>query len=58
MAKSKQPAIPHEETLEELLDKVSTARKELLIIERSLERLRSDITKSQKRKDGSGKGAK
>jgi predicted nucleic acid-binding Zn-ribbon protein len=40
-----------EETLEALLDKVANAREELVSIERSLERLRSDIAKSQKRKN-------
>jgi predicted nucleic acid-binding Zn-ribbon protein len=42
-----------EETLEELLDKVSKTREDLVSIERSLERLRADISASQK-KDGVG----
>jgi hypothetical protein len=46
---------PPEETLEVLLDRVSNAREELVAIERTLERLRSDIAKAQKRKDGPGK---
>jgi predicted nucleic acid-binding Zn-ribbon protein len=54
MAKSKQPLSQHEETLDNLLDKVSNAREELVTIERTLERLRSDISKMQKRRDGSG----
>jgi hypothetical protein len=49
MAKSKQPS-PPEKTLEELLDKVSNAREDLLTIERSLERLRDDIAKDRKPK--------
>jgi hypothetical protein len=53
MAKS-QP-IPPEETLDHLLDRVSNTREELVAIERTLERLRTDIAKSQKRIDGSGK---
>jgi hypothetical protein len=55
MAKSKQPTGPQEETLDNLLDKVSNAREDLLTIERTLERLRSDISKMQKPRDGSGK---
>jgi predicted nucleic acid-binding Zn-ribbon protein len=55
MAKSRQPSSPHEETLDDLLDKVSNAREELVTIERTLERLRSDISKMQKQRDGSGK---
>src|SRR5216683_3143021 len=55
MAKSKQPTSPHEQTLDDLLDRVSNAREELLTIERTLERLRSDITKMQKNRGGSGK---
>ena len=35
-----------EETLEELLDKVSNAREELVAIERTLERLKDDIAKA------------
>jgi hypothetical protein len=54
MAKSKQPS-SHEETLDELLDIVANAREELVAVERRLETLRTDIAKSQKRKDGSGK---
>ena len=50
MAKSKQPTSPFEETLDNLLDKVSNAREELVAVERTLERLRSDITKLDKRK--------
>src|SRR2546426_8850952 len=38
---------PPEETLELLLDRVSNAREELVAIERTLERLRSDIAKAQ-----------
>jgi hypothetical protein len=53
MAKSKPLSRP-EATLEELLDKVSNAREELVAVERTLERLRADITKSQKQKSGSG----
>ena len=52
MAKSKQ-LNPTEETLEELLDKVSKAGEELIAIERTLERLRSDINILQKVKEGS-----
>jgi hypothetical protein len=56
MAKSKQPPRPpSEKILDELLDKVSNAREELIAIERTLERLRADIAKSQKQKNGSGK---
>jgi hypothetical protein len=55
MAKSKQPAGPHEKTLDNLLDKVSNAREDLLTIERTLERLRSDISKIQKQRAGSDK---
>jgi hypothetical protein len=54
MAKSKPLSRP-EATLEELLDKVSNAREELVAVERTLERLRADIIKSQKQKNGSGK---
>jgi hypothetical protein len=50
MAKSKQPSSPPEETLDNLLDRVSNAREELVAVERTLERLRSDITKLDKRK--------
>jgi hypothetical protein len=55
MTKSKQPLSPHEETLDNLLDKVSNAREELVTIERTLERLRSDISKMQTQRHGSGK---
>ena len=55
MAKSKQPLSPHEQTLDDLLDRISNAREELLTIERTLERLRSDISKMQKNRGGSGK---
>ena len=44
-----------EETLEELLDKVSNAREELVAIERTLERLKDDIAKAQKQNNGSRK---
>jgi hypothetical protein len=54
MAKSKQPPTPSD-TLEELLDRVSNTREELTAIERTLERLRADIAKSQNKKSGSGK---
>lgn len=54
MPASKQPS-PHEKTLEELLDRVSNAREELVAIERALERLRADIAKNQKPENGSGK---
>jgi hypothetical protein len=49
MAPSKQPNSP-DKTLDELLDRVSIAREELVAIERTLERLRSDIAKAQKPK--------
>jgi len=52
MAKSKQPS-SSEKTLEDLLDKVSNAREDLLTIERSLERLRDDIAKDRKPKNDS-----
>jgi phage shock protein A len=56
MVKSKQPPdTSHEQTLEELLDKVGNTREELVAIERSLERLRADIAKTNKQKNGSGK---
>jgi hypothetical protein len=54
MAKPKQPPAP-EETLEELLDRVSDARETLVSVERTLERLRSDITALDKRKSTSRK---
>ena len=52
MPKSKPPILP-EQTLEQLLDTVSNAREELVSIERTLERLRSDIANSQKPIGGS-----
>jgi hypothetical protein len=55
MAKSRHPTSAPEETLDNLLDRVSNAREELLTIERTLERLRSDIAKMQKNRGGSGK---
>jgi cell division septum initiation protein DivIVA len=55
MAKSKQPPLVAKETLDQLLDKVSNAREELVAIERTLERLRSEITALEKRKIGSRK---
>jgi len=39
-----------EETLQHLLDKVSKTREDLIHIERSLERLRADISASQTKK--------
>ncbi len=51
MAKSKHPPSP-EETLDKLLDKVSDARESLVSIERTLERLRSNITALDKPKNG------
>jgi hypothetical protein len=54
MAKSKQPPNPSD-TLEELLDRVSSAREELVAFERNLERLRVDIAKVQRQKDGADK---
>jgi len=48
MAKTK--INPAEQTLEVLLDKVANTREELLGIERTLERLRADISKSEKQK--------
>jgi hypothetical protein len=39
---------PAEDTLETLLDKVCNAREQLLAVERSLERLRAEITKTVK----------
>ena len=50
MAKPKQPLSTPEDTLETLLDRVSNAREELVAIERTLERLRSDISTLQKKK--------
>jgi predicted nucleic acid-binding Zn-ribbon protein len=55
MAKLKSALTPPEETLEQLLDKVSNAREELVAIERTLERLKADIAKVQNQKDGAGK---
>jgi hypothetical protein len=55
MGKSNQPPTPSEQTLEVLLDKVAIAREQLTSIERTVERLRADITKGQKQKDGAGK---
>ena len=53
MARSKdQAGLSPEQTLEELLDRVSNAREELVAIENALERLRADITKTQKQKAG------
>jgi len=46
---------PPQETLDNLLDRVSTAREELVAVERALERLRSDITKLDNRKGESRK---
>jgi hypothetical protein len=46
---SKPKVQPPEQTLETLLDKVAVVREELVAIERALERLGDDITKSQKR---------
>jgi hypothetical protein len=54
MPKPKQPPSASD-TLEEPLDRVSNAREELVAIERNLERLKGDIAKLQKQKDGSGK---
>jgi hypothetical protein len=50
MANPKQPSSPPEQTLDDLLDKVSNAREDLLSVKRSLERLRSEIGKLQKLK--------
>jgi len=55
MAKSKQPTSPPEQTLDTLLDRVSNAREELVAVERTLERLRSDITKLDERRGESRK---
>jgi hypothetical protein len=43
MVKSEEPFSGSEETLDELLHRVSNAREELLSIERSLERLKGDV---------------
>ena len=53
MAKPKPPSSA-EQTLEQLLDKVSNAREELVTVERTLERLKADIAKAQKN-NGSSK---
>jgi len=45
-----------EETLQHLLDKVSKTREDLVHVERSLERLRADISASQKKKLSDKKG--
>jgi hypothetical protein len=45
----------HEDSIENLLDKLSGMREELLSIERSLERLQADASDLPKRKDRSGK---
>jgi ABC-type sugar transport system ATPase subunit len=50
MAKTKETVIAPEKTLEELLDTVFIAREDLLTIEKTLERLRADISKVQKQK--------
>jgi ABC-type sugar transport system ATPase subunit len=50
MAKTKETVIAPEKTLEELLDRVFIAREDLLTIEKTLERLRADISKVQKQK--------
>jgi hypothetical protein len=50
MAKPKQPLSTPEDTLEILVDRVSNARAELVAIERTLERLRSDVTNLEKQK--------
>ena len=55
MAKPKPSLARPEETLEALLDKVSNAREELIAVEKTLERLRADITKAQKPTKGSAK---
>jgi len=52
MATSNQPG--PEDTLEQLLDRVSNARDELDALERTLERLRADIFKT-KQKNSPGK---
>ena len=54
MAKPKPLLSTPEDTLETLLDRVSNAREELVAIERTLERLRSDVSKLHNKKDGSG----
>jgi hypothetical protein len=53
VAKPKPPSSA-EQTLEQLLDKVSNAREELVTVERTLERLKADIAKAQKN-NGSSK---
>jgi hypothetical protein len=51
-----EPSPPHQPdmTLEKALDQVGIAREQLVSIERTLERLRSDIAKIRKSKGGSG----
>lgn len=51
MSPSKQARSP-DKTLDDLLDRVSNAREELVAIERTLERLRPDFAKVQKSKTG------
>jgi hypothetical protein len=53
MAKSEPPNQP-DATLDKLPDQVGIAREQLASIERTLERLRSDVAKAQKPKAGSG----
>ena len=55
MPRSQQLLSLPEESLEQLLDKVSNAREELVAVERTLERLRSDIAKHAKEKNGFSK---
>lgn len=55
MAKTKLPPTAPDETLDKLLDKVSDAREALVSIERTLERLRSDISALDKRKKETSK---
>jgi hypothetical protein len=45
-----QQRLSPEETLEELLDKVSKTREDLVHIERSLERLRADMSAFEKKR--------
>jgi hypothetical protein len=56
MAESKQPPSPHEESLDNLLDRVCNVREELIGVERALERLRSDIRKIRIREMAYRKG--
>jgi hypothetical protein len=51
MAKSKERLLGPTETLEKLLDRVSDARETIVSVERNLERLRSEITALDKRKN-------